>query len=63
MSAADDRALEDLWSGSALASTANIAGIVTDVDASTMRIKAVVPSVLGETETGWCMPCVPYAGT
>ncbi len=27
-----------------------------------MRIKAKVPSVLGETDTGWCMPCVPYAG-
>ena len=27
-----------------------------------MRIKAIVPSVLGETTTGWCMPCVPYAG-
>jgi uncharacterized protein involved in type VI secretion and phage assembly len=27
-----------------------------------MRIKAKVPSVLGETTTGWCMPCVPYAG-
>jgi uncharacterized protein involved in type VI secretion and phage assembly len=27
-----------------------------------MRIKAKVPSVLGVQETGWCMPCVPYAG-
>ncbi len=27
-----------------------------------MRIKAKVPAVLGETPTGWCMPCVPYAG-
>ena len=27
-----------------------------------MRIKAKVPAVLGETDTGWCMPCVPYAG-
>jgi hypothetical protein len=37
-------------------------GVVTDVDASTMRIKASVPSVLPSVDTGWCMPCVPYAG-
>jgi uncharacterized protein involved in type VI secretion and phage assembly len=37
-------------------------GTVTDVDASTMRIKAAVPSVLPNISTGWCAPCVPYAG-
>jgi len=37
-------------------------GTVTDVDASTLRIKATVPSVLGSTPSGWCLPCVPYAG-
>jgi uncharacterized protein involved in type VI secretion and phage assembly len=37
-------------------------GTVTDVDASTMRIKASVPSVLPNISTGWCMACVPYAG-
>jgi len=37
-------------------------GVVTDVDASTMRIKASVPSVLPNIGTGWAMPCVPYAG-
>lgn len=37
-------------------------GIVTDVDSATLRIKATVPAVLGTTPTGWCMPCVPYAG-
>ncbi len=38
-------------------------GIVTDVDDSTWRIKASVPNVLpGGSATGWCMPCVPYAG-
>ena len=37
-------------------------GVVTDVDASTMRVKASVPSVLPQGGTGWCMPCVPYAG-
>ncbi len=37
-------------------------GCVTSVDAQRGRIKAKVPAVLGEQETGWCMPCVPYAG-
>jgi uncharacterized protein involved in type VI secretion and phage assembly len=37
-------------------------GTVTDVDEDTLRLKAKVPAVLGETATGWCMPCVPYAG-
>ncbi|HEY2284991.1 MAG TPA: phage baseplate assembly protein V [Streptosporangiaceae bacterium] len=37
-------------------------GIVADVDPVTCRIKAMVPAVLGDTQTGWCMPCVPYAG-
>jgi len=37
-------------------------GIVSAVDAATCRIKAKVPSVLGDTDTGWCTPCVPYAG-
>jgi uncharacterized protein involved in type VI secretion and phage assembly len=37
-------------------------GTATDVDASTLRIKAKVPSVLGEQPTGWCRHCVPYAG-
>ena len=37
-------------------------GTVIDVDAATLRIKAKVPAVQGGIETGWCMPCVPYAG-
>jgi uncharacterized protein involved in type VI secretion and phage assembly len=37
-------------------------GTVTDVDASTLRIKAKVPAVLAGQPTGWCRPCVPYAG-
>ncbi|MDT7543564.1 MAG: hypothetical protein QOE33_3468 [Acidobacteriota bacterium] len=37
-------------------------GTVTDVDAATLRIKAMLPAVLGEQPTGWCVPCVPYAG-
>jgi uncharacterized protein involved in type VI secretion and phage assembly len=37
-------------------------GIVSAVDASTCRIKAKVPSVLGDADSGWCLACVPYAG-
>lgn len=37
-------------------------GIVSEVDASTCRIKAKVPAVLGDVVSGWCAPCVPYAG-
>jgi uncharacterized protein involved in type VI secretion and phage assembly len=37
-------------------------GTVTEVDTSTLRIRATVPAVLGTTPTGWCLPCVPYAG-
>jgi uncharacterized protein involved in type VI secretion and phage assembly len=37
-------------------------GVVSAVDPATCRITARVPSVLGDTDTGWCMPCVPYAG-
>jgi len=36
-------------------------GTVTDVG-SDCRIRALVPSVLGDQKTGWCLPCVPYAG-
>jgi uncharacterized protein involved in type VI secretion and phage assembly len=38
------------------------AGTVVEVNAQTMEIKAKVPAVLGEQPTGWCRPCVPYAG-
>jgi phage baseplate assembly protein gpV len=62
MTATDDRALEDLLERLRTRFYGKYRGIVSDVDASTMRIKAKVPSVLGETDTGWCMPCVPYAG-
>jgi hypothetical protein len=37
-------------------------GVVTDVDAATMRIKASVPAVLGPQPSGWARPCVPFAG-
>ncbi len=62
MTGTGDRALEDLLEQLRTRFFGKYRGIVSDVDASTMRIKAKVPSVLGETTTGWCMPCVPYAG-
>jgi uncharacterized protein involved in type VI secretion and phage assembly len=37
-------------------------GTVTDIDTTSLRIKAMVPSVLADQPTGWCEPCVPYAG-
>jgi uncharacterized protein involved in type VI secretion and phage assembly len=37
-------------------------GTVTDVDSSTLRIKAKVPAVLADQTTGWCQLCVPFAG-
>jgi uncharacterized protein involved in type VI secretion and phage assembly len=37
-------------------------GVVVDVDASTKRVKASVPAVLGGVSSGWASPCVPYAG-
>ena len=37
-------------------------GVVTDVDAATMRVKAAVPAVLGQATSGWARPCVPFAG-
>jgi uncharacterized protein involved in type VI secretion and phage assembly len=37
-------------------------GVVVDVDASTMRVKANVPAVLGQQPSGWARPSVPFAG-
>jgi uncharacterized protein involved in type VI secretion and phage assembly len=37
-------------------------GTVTEVDEDTLRIKARVPAVLHSETSGWCQPCVPYAG-
>jgi hypothetical protein len=38
-------------------------GVVTDVDAGTMRVKASVPAVLGQQPSGWARPCTPFAGS
>jgi Type VI secretion system/phage-baseplate injector OB domain len=39
-------------------------GLVTDTADPLQlgRLQAVVPEVLGETSTGWALPCAPYAG-
>lgn len=58
----DERILEELVERLRTRFYGKYRGIVSDVDAATMRIKAIVPAVLGETPSGWCMPCVPYAG-
>ncbi len=62
MTAADDRAVEDLLERLRGRFYGKYRGIASEVDPATCRIKAKVPAVLGDTETGWCMPCVPYAG-
>ena len=62
MSTVADQALEDLLEHLRSRFYGKYRGVVTDVDASTGRIKANVPAVYGDAESGWCMPCVPYAG-
>jgi uncharacterized protein involved in type VI secretion and phage assembly len=58
----DDGSLEDLLDRLRTRFYGKYRGIVSDVDPGTMRVKALVPAVLGDTQTGWAMPCVPYAG-
>jgi hypothetical protein len=40
-------------------------GVVTDVSDPLMtgRIKARVPDVTGDAETGWALPCAPFGGS
>lgn len=40
-------------------------GLVADINDPLMtgRIKATVPDVLGDEESGWAMPCLPFAGS
>ncbi len=40
-------------------------GVVTDNQDPLMigRVKALVPDVFGEEETGWAMPCAPFGGS
>jgi uncharacterized protein involved in type VI secretion and phage assembly len=39
-------------------------GVVSDINdpLMTMRIKAKVPDVYGDDESGWAMPCAPFGG-
>jgi uncharacterized protein involved in type VI secretion and phage assembly len=62
MTMAVDRALEDLLEHLRSRFYGKYRGVVTDVDVQTCRIKAEVPAVYGSVKSGWCMPCVPYAG-
>ncbi len=40
-------------------------GVVTDIKDPLMtgRLKARVPDVMGDKETGWAMPCAPFGGS
>lgn len=40
-------------------------GTVTDIQDPLMmgRVRAKVPDVLGDQESGWAMPCVPFGGS
>lgn len=40
-------------------------GSVTDIQDPLMqgRVRAKVPDVLGDQESGWAMPCVPFGGS
>lgn len=58
----DIRVLEDIVERMRTRFFGKYRGIVTDVDSSTMRVKANVPSVLGPATSAWCLPCLPYAG-
>jgi uncharacterized protein involved in type VI secretion and phage assembly len=62
MAVAVDRALEELLEHLRSRFYGKYRGVVTDVDPATCRIKANVPAVYGAAKSGWCLPCVPYAG-
>lgn len=64
MANGSDRLLEELVEHLRTRFYGMYRGIVTrtDDDRKLGRIKARVPTVLGDAESGWCMPCVPYAG-
>ncbi len=60
--AIDDQLLMDLLDRVRNRYYGKYRGTVTDVDEKTLRIKAKIPAVLGDQASGWCRPCVPYAG-
>jgi uncharacterized protein involved in type VI secretion and phage assembly len=58
----DERALADILERMRNRFFGKYRGVVVDVDAGTMRVKASVPAVLGPQVSGWARPCVPFAG-
>ncbi|MGH3508184.1 MAG: phage baseplate assembly protein V [Nocardioidaceae bacterium] len=44
--------------------TGKYRGVVSDINdpLMTMRIKAKVPDVYGDGESGWALPCAPFGG-
>jgi uncharacterized protein involved in type VI secretion and phage assembly len=58
----DERALLDVLERMRNRFFGKYRGIVVDVDAGTLRVKASVPAVLGGQPTGWARACVPFAG-
>jgi uncharacterized protein involved in type VI secretion and phage assembly len=58
----DERALLDVLERMRNRFFGKYRGVVVDVDAATLRIKASVPAVLGDQPTGWARACVPFAG-
>jgi uncharacterized protein involved in type VI secretion and phage assembly len=64
MTTVPDRALEELVEHMRTRFYGMYRGVVSDNDDPNRlgRIKAQVPAVLGDVDSAWCMPCVPYAG-
>jgi hypothetical protein len=62
MTADDDASLIDVLDRLRNRFFGKYRGVVTDVEARTLRIKANVPAVLADRATGWCRACVPFAG-
>jgi len=60
----DEQAILDVLDGLRNKFFGKYRGTVTNVDdpSNLGRIKAKIPGVLTDTESSWCMPCVPYAG-
>jgi hypothetical protein len=59
----NEELLQDLLAGVRGPLWGKYRGTVTTVDAATMRIKAKVLGALPDGAiSGWCDPCVPYAG-
>ena len=59
----NEELLQDLLEGVRGPLWGKYRGTVAEVDAATMRLKAKIPGALpGGATSGWCDPCVPFAG-